>query len=224
MYGKPGSANLSGGTVEADGVAAQVLEAHRRRPSPGWSRPASHPAGDQVDATASTAQRRTGLDTVRAEMSAALAVAICGIGLACLLFAGQIVRLSLARRTRVKVEVAHEVLPQDGRPPLHTALVTAFNRGRHAVRVRSVGVDLQDGSGWLAGFGSFPGDTLPGVIQPHDSGSAHLCLAHLQEEGIDVNAPMVGRVQLASEEIVLSRPTSIAPAGFRPDTETEMES
>ena len=150
-------------------------------------------------------------------MPAALAVAICGVGLACLLFVGQMVRLSLARRTRVKVEVACDVVPQDGRPPVQAVVVTAFNRGGHPVRVRSVGVELQDGSGWLAGFDPVPGDTLPGVIQPHGSGSVHLPLADLRERGIDVNAPIVGRVQLASEDIVLSRPTSSAPGSF-PET------
>jgi hypothetical protein len=157
-------------------------------------------------------------------MSAALVVAICGIGLACLVFGAQIVRLSLARRTRVKLEVTLGVLPQDGRPPTHTVIVTALNRGSHPVRVRSVGIDLQESSVGLAGFDSFPGGTLPGVIQAHESGSVHLRLADLREKGIDVNAPIVGRVQLASGEIVLSKPTSIAPSDLGPDTRIEMES
>jgi hypothetical protein len=143
-------------------------------------------------------------------MPAALVIAICGVGLACLLFGGQILRLSLASRTRVKVEVAQGVVSQDGGPPVPAIVVTALNRGGRPVRVRSVRVDLQEGSGWLAGFDTIPGDTLPGVVQPHASGSVHIPLAALRKQGIDVNAQVMGRVQLASEQVVLSRPTSIA--------------
>jgi hypothetical protein len=89
--------------------------------------------------------------------------------------------------------------------------ITAFNRGARPVRVRSAGVDMQDGYGGLTGFDSLPEDTLPGVIQPHDSASVHLSLLDLRKTGIDTNDPIVGRLQLVSGEIVLSRPIRIAP-------------
>jgi hypothetical protein len=89
--------------------------------------------------------------------------------------------------------------------------ITAFNRGTRPVRVRSAGVDMQDGYGGLTGFDSLREDTPPGVIQPHDSASVHLSLLDLRKSGIDTNDPIVGRLQLVSGEIVLSRPIRIAP-------------
>jgi hypothetical protein len=144
-------------------------------------------------------------------MSAPLLVGICAVGLACSLLCAQIVRWFLAKRTEVKVQVAHDVLHQKGRTPMEMITITAFNRGTRPVCVRSAGVDMQNGYGGLTGFDSLPEDTLPGVIQPHDSASVHLSLVDLRETGIDTNEPIVGRVQLVSGEIVLSRPTRIEP-------------
>jgi hypothetical protein len=53
------------------------------------------------------------------------------------------------------------------------------------------------------------GSELPGVIQPHDAGSAVILREDLDREGIDVYEPITAWVRLATGELVKSTPTQV---------------
>lgn len=122
----------------------------------------------------------------------------------------QVVTWVLGHRTRVEVQVATGAVLLVGQPALDVVIVTAINRSAHPVRVTNVGIDYQDQTDrWLIALGNHPADTMPGVVQPHDSGEAHLSTTDLAARGIDLHKPVVGRVRLATGKPYKSKPRAL---------------
>jgi hypothetical protein len=113
------------------------------------------------------------------------------------------------RQVHVDIQVRYGiVVPLN--EAVHIISIEARNRGEHVVRVTSVGLDLQDGSGsTFQQLQRFNFATLPGTIEPFDSATAFIEVSEAEAAGIDVYEPITARVWLATGEVVKSPPTPI---------------
>lgn len=119
----------------------------------------------------------------------------------------QIVSWRLSHRTAIDVQVNMGLLLLPARGTQPAVLVTAINRSAHPVRITGVSIRVQDGTDrWLQTLAPLPGDEIPGIVAPHDSGQAHLNADDLAANGIDVTKPVVARVIDASGKPFLSKP------------------
>ncbi len=76
-----------------------------------------------------------------------------------------------ARRPQVEVAISYAVLGYPDRGMQECAHIEVRNRGDLPVRVTSAGFKLQDGSDMIASIPhQQPAATIPGVIEPRDSG------------------------------------------------------
>lgn len=114
----------------------------------------------------------------------------------------------LARKNRVTATVSAALVGLNSGEMVDAVSVDVVNRSDHAVRVKGVGLELQDGSGrQMHQMQTPPGATLPGTIPPHDSASTYFLAENIEQEaGIDVYAPIAAWVQLATGETVRSKP------------------
>jgi hypothetical protein len=120
--------------------------------------------------------------------------------------AWQVISWHLARRNRVKVAVKAALLGFDNGEMVDAVCVEVVNRSDHAVRVTGVGLFLQDGSGrQLHQIREPPGATIPGTVAAHDSGSTFFTVEDI-EDSVDVYEAITGWVQLATGEMVRSKP------------------
>lgn len=77
------------------------------------------------------------------------------------------------RRSHVGVTVRYALAaPTD--KTLHLIAIEATNRSEHTVRVAAAGLDLQDGGGAFQQVRPVEFATLPGRIEPFDSGTAYV--------------------------------------------------
>jgi hypothetical protein len=113
------------------------------------------------------------------------------------------------RATNVEVKLGNALLTF-GTDVREAALVTVVNRSRHAIRVDSLGLELQDGSGRTA-FQPYavPGATIPGTVPALDSGGTWWGFDELVEAGFDPYRPIVARVTLSTGERVRSKSTAL---------------
>ncbi len=80
-----------------------------------------------------------------------------------------------ARRPQVEVAISYAVLGYPDRGMQECAHIEVRNRGDLPVRVTSAGFKLQDGSDMIASIPhQQPAATIPGVIEPRDSGFTYL--------------------------------------------------
>jgi hypothetical protein len=114
------------------------------------------------------------------------------------------------RKAHVEVNVTYGLLTMtDGRLP-EAVLVTATNTGDRLVRVASVGLDAQDGSGRTVQHVQLvPGAGLPGPIAPHDSAMTYYREESVRDAGLDPRRPVVGWVTLSTGERIKSKPTRL---------------
>lgn len=86
--------------------------------------------------------------------------------------------------------------------------IAVVNRSAYQVRVTSLGIDLQDGSGrTLQPYRTEPGSTLPGVVAPQDSGTAYMLRSDVEARGvIDVHEPLTAFANLSTGETHRSKP------------------
>ncbi len=109
-----------------------------------------------------------------------------------------------AHRAHVRVELRAGLLTMtDGTAP-EAIFLKVHNTGDHPVRVDSVGLNLQDGSGRTAQhLQVMPGASVPGVVPPRDSGSTYYEVSKL--DGIDPHRPLTGFATLSTGEHVTSK-------------------
>lgn len=112
------------------------------------------------------------------------------------------------RRAHVDVQVRYGIAAPVAEA-VHMISIEARNRGEHVIRVNSVGLDLQDGSGNT--YQRLPVNfaTLPGLIEPFDSATAFIPVAEAEQAGFDVFEPITGWVTLATGELIRSSPTRL---------------
>ena len=111
-----------------------------------------------------------------------------------------------ARVSRVEVLVQFAFLPEPGVDVHEGVVITAINRGDRPVRVDGAGLDLQDGSGRTLAVMQPPhGATLPGVVEPGQSGMTYLLRPPVEQSGIDLTRPLAGWVRLATGELLRSK-------------------
>lgn len=83
--------------------------------------------------------------------------------------------------------------------------VKATNQSDHPVRVTGIGIDLQDGSCNSMHLATpNVGSSIPGVVQPHDSGDTWIAQAEVEKGGLNVYEPVRAWVRLATGEVVHS--------------------
>ena len=114
--------------------------------------------------------------------------------------------------------------PHDRPIARRTIRVIAVNRGERPVGIRVAELELQDGSGRRVPGGrgkgtaspkgftvspSGPRDTIPGTVAPWHSIEAFFSFAFLERNGIDLERPLVGLVNLANGHVVRSIPTTL---------------
>ena len=111
-------------------------------------------------------------------------------------------------RRQARVEVSAAVgIAATGLGTAEVVTVTAVNRSEFPVNVKSVGFDTQDGSGrTLALLHPNPGSTLPGRIEPQDSGMAVSPKNQLEDNGLDLTKPVTAWVRLSTDDLVRSKP------------------
>jgi hypothetical protein len=121
----------------------------------------------------------------------------------------QIQKERRARRPQVEVKLSYSLLTYPDRPgAVGVARLEARNRGDMPIRVASAGFDLQDGSGGhIAHTRPQPEATLPGVIEPRDSGFTYLLEDALGP--LDPYRPLIGWVLLSTGERIHSKPTTL---------------
>ena len=118
------------------------------------------------------------------------------------------------QRSRVEVSVRIAIAAPAPGVTQQAISITAANRSEHAVRVTSVGLDLNRDDGWQF-HQAVPilGASLPGIVQPHDAGVGMIDRENAEEEGLDLFQPVVAWIRLSTGEICRSNPTRI----IRPD-------
>jgi hypothetical protein len=113
------------------------------------------------------------------------------------------------RRHRVEVTASMALIGHAGVRATQVIAVTATNRSEHPVRVAGAGLEAQDGSGFLLHVVQQPEGTratIPGIVQPNDSGQTYLERPVVEENGISVVEPVVAWVRLATGEQLRSKP------------------
>src|SRR4029077_11767714 len=89
----------------------------------------------------------------------------------------------------------------------HAAMITAINQSNHAVKVTSAGFITQDGSKQDVLLMAPPfGATLPGAIEPRDSGMTWLDVEEATRIGLDIYRPLVGWVRTSDDQRFESKP------------------
>ena len=115
------------------------------------------------------------------------------------------------RRSHVTVEARAGMLVPQG---LEIITISVRNRSEHTVRVTSIDLELQDGSGrHMPVIHQLPGATLPGEIQPHDAGQAFVSLEEAKGIGVDLTEPLTVVVGLATGGFVKSKPERLLSKG-----------
>lgn len=113
-------------------------------------------------------------------------------------------------KTRVRVTVANAVIPLLHGDVQRVVSVGVVNDSGHQVRVTGFGLLANDGSGQQLFFISpVPGSSLPGVVQPHDSGTGLNDWRGLFGAPIDFSRPVEAFAMLASGERVRSKPVTL---------------
>ena len=113
------------------------------------------------------------------------------------------------RRSHVAVEIRYAVAsPPEGDLPVVT--IGAINHSEHPVRVTGLGLDFQDRHDeqfhqWR------PLDiaTIPGIVEPHDSGEGFARIGDVESAGIDVYEPVTAWVRLSTGEVLRSASTRL---------------
>lgn len=146
-------------------------------------------------------------------MSGALTVAIVAVVIATGSLLWQVFQWIHARRPHIEVEVQASFLVF-GSDLVDAVTVKAINRSDHAVRVGSLGLYTQDGSGRTIQpvFQEVPGATIPGVVASHDAGESYFELGELEshpQAPFDRYRPLSGWVTLATGETITSKPRTI---------------
>ncbi len=142
---------------------------------------------------------------------ATLAIAITGALTGLSSLGWQIYTSIDARKLKIEVEVGNSIIIPDTEP-LHVVGVTVINRNDHAIRVQSVGLNLQKGR--APGRLFFPPQShanLPGEIAPHDSGFSYIEYRHFEEE-MDPNLPVVAVAVTSAHGAFESKPTHLGPS------------
>lgn len=143
-------------------------------------------------------------------MSAALVIAGYAAIVASLSLLWQIYLWRHRRRNHVEVSAQIALMGMTDGSSLQVIAVTATNHSEHPVRVTGAGIDLQDNSGAaLHIIDPPPGSTVPGVVQPHDSGQTFVAQGDYEDRGISPYDPVVAWVRLATGELVKSKPATL---------------
>jgi hypothetical protein len=132
-----------------------------------------------------------------------LALYAAAIGTASL--AWQIASWRLGRRTTVEVLVSGQFFLKVGEPVI---FVKAVNRSSHPINVQGVGLHMPDGRIFMPPHPD--GATLPGVLQPRDSGFTYFPLGGLSGL-VDVHGPVTAEVSTAVGNFK-SKPTVALPS------------
>jgi hypothetical protein len=120
----------------------------------------------------------------------------------------QILKERRARRPQVEVKVSYGLMFIPPRGGAGSVQVEARNRGDHPLRATSAGFKVQDASENVATIvHQPPGATIPGVIQPRDSGFTYLLENELGP--LDPTRPLVGWVSLSTGERFHSKPFTL---------------
>lgn len=137
-------------------------------------------------------------------------LAIYAAVIATLSLAWQISRWYREHGNRVEVAVKFAFLTY-GSQLRDTIAIRATNRSEHAVRVISVGLNAQDGSGrTLQPISQIEGATLPGEVGPRDHAEAFIPVDQLDpDHGVDLYRPLTGWVTLATGETIQSKPSTL---------------
>ena len=92
--------------------------------------------------------------------------------------------------TNVTVQISMGFIVGFGPNAIDAVQITVFNRSAHPIRVAGVGVEMNDGSKRTGQVtGSKVGADIPGIVNPHDSGSTWLETSDLTQNGFDVFRP-----------------------------------
>lgn len=143
-------------------------------------------------------------------MSAALLVAGYAAIVATLSLLWQIYLWQHRRRSHVEVSAQIALMGMTDGRSLQVMAISATNNSEHSVRITGAGVDLQDQSGAaLHIIDPPPGSTVPGVVQPHDSGQTFVSQGEYEDRGISPYEPVVAWVRLATGELVKSKPAAL---------------
>jgi hypothetical protein len=142
-------------------------------------------------------------------MSGTAAIAIYAAIIATAGLGWQIYIWRRTHTSQVQVKLTNAFLTPSGE---HVAMISAVNRSNHAVHVDSVGLLMQDGSKRdYVLFGPPMGATLPGTVNPRDSGKAWFSVVEMTQNGLDVYRPLTAWVNTAegdrfsSPEVTLMR-------------------
>lgn len=116
------------------------------------------------------------------------------------------------RKVRVTARLGAAAFPV---ATVWSVTIAVVNRSDHVVNVSSLGLEMQDGSKrqWLT-FRPLPISTLPGAVNPHDSGELYID-ARAAEQDFELDRPVVAWARLATGDIVRSKRASLLAHGAR---------
>jgi hypothetical protein len=113
------------------------------------------------------------------------------------------------RRSRVTVSVCGAVVAYTSDPD-HVVSIRVVNDHDHAIRVASIGFDMQNHlSQQVVIIRQMPATSLPGVVSAHDSGEGWMLQTDFEKAGLDIYTPVVAWARLATGEKVRSPLTQI---------------
>jgi hypothetical protein len=135
-------------------------------------------------------------------------IAIYGALVATVSIGWQVYTWHQSRKPQVIVEVS-QGLP--GIPnPEWWVMINVINRENHAVRISSLGFNLQDGSGRsMVLINPPPAATLPGEVAAHDQGFTYVAESSPDIKNLDLCRPLVAWARLATGELYKSKPKKL---------------
>jgi hypothetical protein len=140
-------------------------------------------------------------------VSGTTAIAIYAAVIGTLGLAWQVYSWRRANSTTIRVKLSNGFMPGVAD---HAAMITAINQSNHVVKVSSAGFITQDGSKQDVVLMAAPfGATLPGPIEPRDSGMTWLDVEEAMRIGLDIYRPLVGWVRTSEDQRFESKPAAL---------------
>jgi hypothetical protein len=83
--------------------------------------------------------------------------------------------------------------------------ITVVNESDYPIHVNNTGIDLQDGSNNTMSLTTpMPGASLPGTVEPHNSGVAFALKEEVERQGVDLTKPVRVWARLATGHVLRS--------------------
>lgn len=106
-----------------------------------------------------------------------------------------------SRTPRVEVRIRTAILGGAGGTTEEVVMLEAINRSEFRVNVKTVAFVYENEAGEEFAYillHQLPGSTLPGAIEPHDSGSTWGRIEQMKAKGVPIGTSLRGLVSLAT--------------------------